>query len=71
MLLHKQGKGHGALTIDAVAQDGLFLVDNISFYTDEGLATDLTSEADWKRRGLYMGPAVGLPDRKTWFKCTR
>lgn len=46
------------MTIDAVAQDGLFLVDNISLYSDENLALELTSEADWKRRGLYMGPAV-------------
>ena len=46
------------MTIDAVAQDGVFLVDNISLYKDEKLATDLTSEADWSRRGLYMGPAV-------------
>ena len=53
-----QGAGEGAMTIDAVAQDGVFLVDNISLYTDEKLATELTSEADWKRRGLYMGPAV-------------
>lgn len=52
-----QGKGQGALTVDAVAQDGLFLVDNISLYQDESLALELTSEADWKRRGLYMGPA--------------
>ena len=52
-----KAKGQGALTIDAVAQDGLFLVDNISFYNDESLAQELTSEADWKRRGLYMGPA--------------
>ncbi|CAD6570102.1 MAG: Mitochondrial acidic protein mam33 [Cyphobasidiales sp. Tagirdzhanova-0007] len=52
-----KGKSQGALTIDAVAQDGLFLVDNISLYPDETLALDLTSDADWKRRGLYMGPA--------------
>ena len=53
-----QGPGQGAITIDAVAQDGVFLVDNVSLYQDEKLATELTSEADWKRRGLYMGPAV-------------
>lgn len=52
-----KGAGQGAMTIDAVAQDGVFLVDNISLYKDEKLATDLTSEADWSRRGLYMGPA--------------
>lgn len=46
------------MTIDAVAQDGIFLVDNISLYQDEKLANELTADADWKRRGLYMGPAV-------------
>jgi len=48
--------GKGALSIDAIVQDGAFIVDNISFYKDETLANDVTSEADWKRRGLYIGP---------------
>ncbi|KAF9511638.1 hypothetical protein BS47DRAFT_1298674 [Hydnum rufescens UP504] len=48
--------GKGALSIDAVAQDGAFVVDNISFYRDAKLATDVTADADWKRRGLYIGP---------------
>ena len=34
------------------------VVDNISFYKESKLATELTSEADWKRRGLYIGPQV-------------
>ncbi|KAI0064217.1 regulatory protein suaprga1 [Artomyces pyxidatus] len=46
----------GALTIDALCQEGAFVVDNISFYKDGKIATDLTAEADWKRRGLYIGP---------------
>jgi complement component 1 Q subcomponent-binding protein len=46
----------GALNIDTVCQEGAFLVDNISFYHDAKLATDLTADADWKRRGLYIGP---------------
>ncbi|KAK4056005.1 Mitochondrial acidic protein mam33 [Microbotryomycetes sp. JL221] len=47
----------GALSIDAVAQDGMFTINNISFYNDADLATGMTSEDDWKRQGLYMGPA--------------
>lgn len=31
-------------------------MDNISFYPDAQLGTELTAEADWKRRGLYIGP---------------
>ncbi|POY70111.1 hypothetical protein BMF94_6885 [Rhodotorula taiwanensis] len=47
----------GALTIDAIAQDGLFTINNIAFYPDADVALGMTSEDDWKRQGLYMGPA--------------
>jgi complement component 1 Q subcomponent-binding protein len=48
-------------------QDGQFTVENISFYDDAKVGTDLTAESDWKRRGLYIGPTfdtldVGLQD---------
>jgi complement component 1 Q subcomponent-binding protein len=46
----------GALSVDCNADNGAFVVDNISYYADSTLATDLTAEADWKRRGLYVGP---------------
>jgi complement component 1 Q subcomponent-binding protein len=46
----------GALSVDAVCQEGVFVVENVSYYNDSKLATDLTPEADWKRRGLYIGP---------------
>lgn len=46
------------MSIDAIVQDGAFVVDNISFYKDGKLANDATAEADWKRRGLYIGPQV-------------
>ena len=49
------------MSIDAMCQDGGFVIDNISFYTDAKIGTELTAEADWKRRGLYIGPQVGLP----------
>ncbi|BGP24204.1 regulatory protein suaprga1 [Rhodotorula toruloides] len=47
----------GAVTIDAVAQDGMFTINNISFYPDADLALGMSSEDDWRRQGLYMGPA--------------
>lgn len=53
------------MTIDAVAQDGLFLVDNVTLYPDEQVGTELTPEADWRRRGMYMGPAVSLFNLET------
>lgn len=46
----------GALSVDAVCQDGAFLIENASYYADAETATQLTAEADWKRRGLYLGP---------------
>ena len=51
----------GALSVDAVCQEGVFVVENVSYYNDSKLATDLTPEADWKRRGLYIGPQVRPP----------
>lgn len=52
----------GALTVDAMCQDGAFIVDNISFYSDAKVGTELTAEADWKRRGLYIGPQFDTLD---------
>ncbi|KAG8850680.1 Mitochondrial acidic protein mam33 [Tulasnella sp. 330] len=48
--------GAGALTIDCLAQDASFVVENVSYYGDAKLASELTAEADWSRRGLYIGP---------------
>ncbi|KAI0918351.1 hypothetical protein AcV5_002358 [Taiwanofungus camphoratus] len=53
---------NGALTIDAMCQEGAFIVDNLSFYTDSKVGTELTAEADWKRRGLYIGPQFDTLD---------
>ena len=48
----------GALNVDMVVQEGHFLVENVSFYEDAKIGTELTAEADWKRRGMYIGPQV-------------
>lgn len=34
------------------------MVDAISFYKDSKIGTELSADADWKRRGLYIGPQV-------------
>ncbi|CAL1699055.1 unnamed protein product [Somion occarium] len=52
----------GALTIDAICQDGSFIVDNCSYYNDKRVGTELTADADWKRRGLYIGPQFDTLD---------
>lgn len=41
-----------------MVQEGVFVIENISFYADGKLGTEMTAEADWKRRGLYIGPQV-------------
>lgn len=46
----------GAINVDALCDEGAFLLENISFYNDTKIGTELTAEADWKRRGLYVGP---------------
>ena len=40
-----------------MCQEGAFIIENISFYDDTKVGTELTAEADWKRRGLYIGPS--------------
>jgi complement component 1 Q subcomponent-binding protein len=39
-----------------MCQEGAFAIDNVSFYPSAALGTELTAEADWKRRGLFIGP---------------
>ncbi|EEB87927.1 hypothetical protein MPER_14511, partial [Moniliophthora perniciosa FA553] len=46
----------GSLSIDMLTQEGGFIVDNVTYYRDAKLATELSAEADWKRRGIYLGP---------------
>ncbi|KAG5649775.1 hypothetical protein H0H81_002078 [Sphagnurus paluster] len=52
----------GCLNVDMVCQEGHFVVENVSFYNDAKLGTDLTAESDWKRRGTYIGPQFDTLD---------
>jgi hypothetical protein len=45
-----------------MCQDGAFVIDSVSFYPSKALGTELTAEADWKRRGLYIGPQFDTLD---------
>ncbi|KAK0563301.1 Mitochondrial acidic protein mam33 [Tilletia horrida] len=54
----------GAMTLEALVQDGAWVIENISYYNDAKLATDPTAEADWARRGLYIGPQFDTLDIK-------
>jgi len=57
-----QDNGSGAISIDTLVQEGAFSIEHISFYGDAKLGTELTPDADWKRRGLYMGPSFDTLD---------
>ncbi|PWY92654.1 matrix protein [Aspergillus heteromorphus CBS 117.55] len=48
--------GNGALLIQTVAQDGLFQVEEASFFSKPDLAHAQTAEKDWARQSLYSGP---------------
>ena len=48
------------MNVDMVCQDGTFSIENLSYYEDTKTGTELTAEADWNRRGLYIGPQVGI-----------
>ncbi|KAL4879632.1 mitochondrial glycoprotein [Aspergillus karnatakaensis] len=48
--------GNGALLIQTVAQDGLFQVEEVSFFSKPDLAHAVTAEKDWARQSLYAGP---------------
>ncbi|KAG8794082.1 Mitochondrial acidic protein mam33 [Serendipita sp. 399] len=46
----------GALNIEALVQDGIFSIETVSYYKDAKLASEMSAESDYKRRGKYIGP---------------
>ncbi|KAF1839609.1 regulatory protein-like protein suaprga1 [Decorospora gaudefroyi] len=48
--------GKGALAIEATAQDGDFLIEDLYYFSKADLADPQTAEKDWSRRALYTGP---------------
>jgi complement component 1 Q subcomponent-binding protein len=55
----------GALTFDTIAEDGVFIIDNVHYYSSSEVANALTAESDWQRRGMYMGPNFSQLDEVT------
>jgi complement component 1 Q subcomponent-binding protein len=45
--------GKGALAIEATAQDGDFLIEDLYYFPSADLADPATAEKDWARRALY------------------
>ncbi|KAF2121964.1 regulatory protein-like protein suaprga1 [Lophiotrema nucula] len=54
--------GKGALAIEAVAQDGDFIIEDILHFPEAELADPQSAEQDWQRRTLYTGPPFGNLD---------
>ena len=48
--------GKGALAIEASAQDGDFLIEDLWHFSEAELADPQTAELEYKRRTLYTGP---------------
>ena len=60
IVVEKPGKG--ALNIDATAQDGGILVENMYYYPDAQLAHGATAETAHKADNVYPGPPFGTLD---------
>lgn len=54
--------GKGAIAISATAQDGDFVIEDLSFFKSADLADPETAEADWQRQALYTGPPFNSLD---------
>ncbi|KAJ1645668.1 Mitochondrial acidic protein mam33 [Dispira simplex] len=54
--------GQPTLSFDLTAEYGDYGVDHISVYEDNKMAKSQTAEADYQRRGYYMGPTFGYLD---------
>ena len=62
IVIEKPGKAAGALSIDATAQDGNIVVENMFFYEDAKLARADSPETAQKRSEVYPGPPFGSLD---------
>ncbi|EGY20151.1 mitochondrial acidic protein MAM33 [Verticillium dahliae VdLs.17] len=62
IVVEKPGRSPGALNIDAVAQDGSIVVENMFYYEDAALATPTTPEGAQKKADVYPGAPFGSLD---------
>ncbi|KAJ4249405.1 Mitochondrial acidic protein mam33 [Fusarium torreyae] len=62
IVVEKPGKAPGALNIDATAQDGNIVVENLFYYSDAKVAKVESPEAAQKRADVYPGPPFGSLD---------
>lgn len=62
IVIEKPGKAPGALNIDAIAQEGNIVVENLFYYDDAKVAKVESPEAAQKRADVYPGPPFGSLD---------
>jgi complement component 1 Q subcomponent-binding protein len=60
VVVEKPGKG--ALAVEAVAQDGAIVVENLYYYQDAKLAHAATADASHASQDVYPGPPFGSLD---------
>jgi complement component 1 Q subcomponent-binding protein len=48
--------------IEATAQDGEMIIENVYYFADAAQADPEGAEAEWKRRAVYAGPPFGNLD---------
>lgn len=52
----------GALVIEAVAQDGEIIIDNVYYFADKAIADPQNADQEWRRKATYAGPPFGNLD---------
>lgn len=57
----RDGKA-GAVMIEATAQDGEIIIENVYYFADASQADPSSADAEWKRRAVYAGPPFGNLD---------
>lgn len=60
IVVEKPGKG--CINLDAIAQDGSIIVENMSYYKDAAIAHSSNADAVHKGRDVYPGPPFGTLD---------
>ncbi|MCJ1322286.1 hypothetical protein MMC15_007634 [Xylographa vitiligo] len=53
----------GAFQVEATAQDGMIVVENVYYFSDGGLAEAKSPQEEWDSRNLYTGPPYGNLDQ--------
>ena len=51
-----------ALVIEAVAQDGEIIIDNVYYFADKAIADPQNADQEWRRKTTYAGPPFGNLD---------